>query len=187
MQSWIDVNDPSTQRVLTRVPETSHAEMVRIVDRAEDAFHDWSESSVLRKQGVMLKLQSLIRQHHDDIARSIVLEQGKTFPDAKGDVLRGLQVSLLPRARYPLCPSFLLSRSDGKPNSALTRLLCFVAPSQCLQVVDAACAIPNLMMGEKLEVSKDMDTETRRVPLGVGAAICPYVEKAAALLCRYSH
>lgn len=35
--------------------------------------------------------------------------------------------------------------------------------------------MPSMIMGEKLEVSKDMDTETRRVPLGVGAAICPYV------------
>lgn len=41
------------------------------------------------------------------------------------------------------------------------------------KVVDAACAMPSLIMGEKLEVSKDMDTETRRVPLGVTAAICP--------------
>lgn len=43
------------------------------------------------------RLQSLIREHHDDIARSIVLEQGKTFADAKGDVLRGLQVRVVPR------------------------------------------------------------------------------------------
>ncbi|KAK4701187.1 hypothetical protein P7C70_g5053, partial [Phenoliferia sp. Uapishka_3] len=132
VEKWIDVNDPSTQRVLTRVPETSQAEMTRIVDRAQDAYMEWKDVSVLKRQGVMLKLQSLIREHHDDIARSIVLEQGKTFADAKGDVLRGLQV------------------------------------------VDAACAMPSLIMGEKLEVSKDMDTETRRVPLGVGAAICPF-------------
>lgn len=50
------------------------------------------------------------------------------------------------------------------------------------QVVDAACAMPSLIMGEKLEVSKDMDTETRRVPLGVGAAICPYAAFFAASL-----
>ncbi len=40
----------------------------------------------------VIRLQSLLRDHHDDLARSIVLEQGKTFADAKGDVLRGLQV-----------------------------------------------------------------------------------------------
>lgn len=164
---WIDVNDPSTQQLLTRVPETSHSDMVKIVDRAQEAFYEWRDSSVLRRQAVMLKsvplpsparkrgewrpgpparescadtslvrsprrrLATLIREHHDDIANSIVLEQGKTFADAKGDVLRGLQV------------------------------------------VDAAIGMPSLIMGEKLEVSKDMDTETRRVPLGVGAAICP--------------
>jgi malonate-semialdehyde dehydrogenase (acetylating)/methylmalonate-semialdehyde dehydrogenase len=60
------------------------------------------------------------------------LEQGKTFADAKGDVLRGMQV------------------------------------------VEAACGIPSQLLGEKMEVSKDMDTETRRAPLGVGAAICPF-------------
>lgn len=68
----------------------------------------------------------------DDIANSIVLEQGKTFPDAKGDVLRGLQV------------------------------------------VEVACGITSTIMGEKLEVSKDMDTYARRDPLGVTASICPF-------------
>lgn len=48
------------------------------------------------RSSLKLRFQALIREHHDDIARSIVLEQGKTFADAKGDVLRGLQMSLLP-------------------------------------------------------------------------------------------
>ncbi|GAA5869342.1 hypothetical protein JCM16303_000435 [Sporobolomyces ruberrimus] len=131
-KEWIEVHDPSTQRVLTRVPETSHEDMTRIVDRAEQAFLEWKDSSILKRQAVMLKFQALIREHHDDLARSIVLEQGKTFADAKGDVLRGLQM------------------------------------------IETACGIPSLLMGDKLEVSKDMDTYTRRVPLGVVAAICPF-------------
>eukprot|EP00842_Homolaphlyctis_polyrhiza_P002091 jgi/Hompol1/2883/HPOL_005845-RA len=40
----------------------------------------------------MLDLQALIRNNMDKIAHSITLEQGKTLPDARGDVLRGLQV-----------------------------------------------------------------------------------------------
>lgn len=43
-----------------------------------------------------------------------------------------------------------------------------------LQVVESACGIPAMLMGTKMEVSKDMDTETRLSPLGVGAAICPF-------------
>lgn len=41
---------------------------------------------------VFLKLQQLVREHTDDIARIIVREQGKTLPDARGDVFRGLEV-----------------------------------------------------------------------------------------------
>ncbi|BGP38340.1 hypothetical protein JCM10450v2_002288 [Rhodotorula kratochvilovae] len=129
---FIPVNDPSTQRVLTRVPEATPQVLKAAVDSAEAAFDQWKDSSVLKRQAVMLKFQGLIREHHDEIARSIVLEQGKTFADAKGDVLRGLQV------------------------------------------VEAMCGIPSLLLGDKLEVSKDMDTTTRRLPLGVVAAVCPF-------------
>ena len=38
-----------------------------------------------------------------------------------------------------------------------------------LQVVESACAVTSLLLGEKIEVSRDMDTETRRLPLGVCA------------------
>ncbi|GAA5921356.1 hypothetical protein JCM3775_003007 [Rhodotorula graminis] len=129
---FIPVNDPSSQRVLTRVPEATPAVLKLAVDRAEAAFDEWKDSSVLKRQAVMLKFQSLIRENHDELARSIVLEQGKTFADAKGDVLRGLQV------------------------------------------VEAMCGVPSLLLGDKLEVSKDMDTTTRRLPLGVVAAVCPF-------------
>ncbi|BGP36183.1 hypothetical protein JCM10450v2_000081 [Rhodotorula kratochvilovae] len=132
VDKWIDVVDPSTQGLLTRVPETPLSEMRRAVDKAEEAYDEWKDSRVLKRQAVMLKFQALIKDHHDEIARSIVLEQGKTFADAKGDVLRGLQV------------------------------------------VEAACGIPSLLLGDKLEVAKDMDTTTRRLPLGVTAAVCPF-------------
>lgn len=43
-----------------------------------------------------------------------------------------------------------------------------------LQVVDTATAIPTLLKGESVEVAKDMDTTSMRLPLGVTAAICPF-------------
>ncbi|KAJ7615001.1 Methylmalonate-semialdehyde dehydrogenase [Roridomyces roridus] len=129
---WIDVLDPATQTLLSRVPETTADEFESAVQAASKAFKGWKATSVLKRQRFALELQALIRQHMDTIASAIVLEQGKTFADAQGDVLRGLQV------------------------------------------VESACAIPTTLMGEKLEVSKDMDTETRKVPLGVCASIAPF-------------
>ncbi|KAJ1548246.1 hypothetical protein HK096_006441 [Nowakowskiella sp. JEL0078] len=43
-----------------------------------------------------------------------------------------------------------------------------------LQVVEYACSIPTLLLGESLPVSRDMDTYTIRQPLGVVAGIIPF-------------
>jgi malonate-semialdehyde dehydrogenase (acetylating)/methylmalonate-semialdehyde dehydrogenase len=43
-----------------------------------------------------------------------------------------------------------------------------------LQVAEGACNIPQQMIGEVLEVAKDMETRSYREPLGVVAAICPF-------------
>ncbi|KIM47863.1 hypothetical protein M413DRAFT_61305 [Hebeloma cylindrosporum] len=129
---WIDVHDPSSQTLLTRVPQTTDAEFKQAVDAASHAFKTWSKTSVVTRQRFVLELQHLLRQNADAIANSIVLEQGKTLADAHGDLLRGLQV------------------------------------------VETAAGITSTLMGEKLEVSKDMDTEIRKVPLGVFASIAPF-------------
>ncbi|KAF8184326.1 hypothetical protein K438DRAFT_2161553, partial [Mycena galopus ATCC 62051] len=42
------------------------------------------------------------------------------------------------------------------------------------RVIESVCAILTMLMGKKLEVSRDMDTETRQVPLGLCSSIAPY-------------
>lgn len=129
---YIDLYDPATNNLVTRVPLNTDAEMEAAVASAEKAFKSWSNTTVLHRQQIMFKFVALIRENWDRLAASITLEQGKTFADAKGDVLRGLQVA------------------------------------------EAAVGAPELLKGEVLEVSKDMETRTYREPLGVVAAICPF-------------
>ncbi|GJE87635.1 CoA-acylating methylmalonate-semialdehyde dehydrogenase [Phanerochaete sordida] len=129
---WIDVVDPASQTLLTRVPETTGTEFDQAVSAASEAFKTWSRSTVLTRQRFVMELQHLLRKHEDAIASSIVLEQGKTYPDAKGDLLRGLQV------------------------------------------VETCTGIPTALLGNHIEVTKDMDTSNRRLPLGVCASIAPF-------------
>ncbi|CEJ61029.1 Putative Methylmalonate-semialdehyde dehydrogenase (Acylating) [Penicillium brasilianum] len=89
---WIDLKDPATNQQVTRVPESTDEELQQAVDSAKRAFPAWKATSVLHKQQIMFKLAALIRENMDRLAASITLEQGKTFADAKGDVVRGLQV-----------------------------------------------------------------------------------------------
>lgn len=90
---WIDLHDPATNYLVTRVPQTTDGELQAAVESSKRAFPLWRATSLLHRQQVMFSFVALIRQHWDRLAASITLEQGKTIGDAKGDVLRGLQVA----------------------------------------------------------------------------------------------
>lgn len=130
--TWIDLHDPATNNLVTRVPQSTDAELKAAVDSAAKAWPKWKATSIMARQQIMFKLTALIRENMDRLAASITLEQGKTFPDAKGDVLRGLQVA------------------------------------------ETACGITTQLVGEVIEVAKDMETRSYREPLGIVAAICPF-------------
>lgn len=91
--TWIDLFDPATNKLVTRVPQSTDEELRAAVDSAQQAFPAWRATSVMARQQIMFKFVNLIRANWDRLAASITLEQGKTFADAKGDVLRGLQVA----------------------------------------------------------------------------------------------
>lgn len=91
--TWIDLHDPATNNLVTRVPQSTDEELQAAVKSAEKAFPAWRATSIMARQQIMFKFTNLIRQNWDRLAASITLEQGKTFADARGDVLRGLQVA----------------------------------------------------------------------------------------------
>lgn len=90
---WIDLHDPATNNLVTRVPQSTNEELKAAVESAQKAFPAWRSTSIMARQQILFKFTSLIREHWDRLAASITLEQGKTFADARGDVLRGLQVA----------------------------------------------------------------------------------------------
>lgn len=90
---WIDVHDPATNHVVTRVPQSTDEELKAAVDAAQAAFEEFKNTTVLSRQQIAFNLVRLIRENWDKLAAYITIEQGKTLPDARGDVLRGLQVA----------------------------------------------------------------------------------------------
>lgn len=90
---WYDIHDPATNQVVLKVPQSTPQELDDAIAAADKAFATWKEYSIIKRQGIAFKFVQLLRENMDRIAAVIVLEQGKTFADAKGDVLRGLQVA----------------------------------------------------------------------------------------------
>jgi malonate-semialdehyde dehydrogenase (acetylating)/methylmalonate-semialdehyde dehydrogenase len=91
-KSWLDLHDPATQELVTKVPLATPEEMKAAVDAAANAFPSWAETPISARVRVMFKLQALINQHMEELATSVTREQGKTLVDARGDVFRGLEV-----------------------------------------------------------------------------------------------
>ncbi|GIL53861.1 hypothetical protein Vafri_9374 [Volvox africanus] len=91
-ENWLDVVNPATQDVLSRLPLTTKAEFDSAVAAATKAFPKWRSTPVPTRVRVMFKFQELIRANMDELARSVTAEQGKTLADARGDVFRGLEV-----------------------------------------------------------------------------------------------
>jgi malonate-semialdehyde dehydrogenase (acetylating) / methylmalonate-semialdehyde dehydrogenase len=89
---WQDVVNPATQEVLASVPFATDAEIDAAVTSAKEAFKTWRLTPLAARARIMLKLQSLVREHLSRIARTLSAEQGKTLADAEGDVFRGLEV-----------------------------------------------------------------------------------------------
>ena len=87
-----DVYNPATGGVISSVPLASIAEVDLAVAAAKAALPGWSNTPPAKRAQVLFNFRSLIKQHHDKIAELISMQHGKTHDDAKGEVLRGLEV-----------------------------------------------------------------------------------------------
>ena len=89
---WRDIVNPATQEVVARVPFATADEVDAAIRAAHAAFATWKNTPVGARMRIMLKYQALIRENMSRIAKTLTAEQGKTLPDAEGDIFRGLEV-----------------------------------------------------------------------------------------------
>lgn len=138
--SWRDsqarterVLNPAYGTVLAHVPLCAEEEIRAAVEAGTGAFPAWRDMPVTQRVQVLFRFKQLLEQNFDELARTVVQENGKTMDDARGEVRRGIEV------------------------------------------VEFACGMPTLTMGETVEqIANGIDSHTVRVPLGVVAGICPF-------------
>jgi len=87
-----DVFDPNTGEVQAKVALAKHSEVEHAVAVAEAAQPAWAATNPQRRARVMFKFLELVQKEYDSLARLLSSEHGKTVPDAKGDIQRGLEV-----------------------------------------------------------------------------------------------
>ncbi|WP_282603012.1 CoA-acylating methylmalonate-semialdehyde dehydrogenase [Paracoccus sp. PARArs4] len=89
---FADVFNPATGEVQARVSLATKAELDDAIARAADAQVAWGATNPQRRARVMMEFVRLINRDMDKMAEVLSSEHGKTFPDAKGDIQRGLEV-----------------------------------------------------------------------------------------------
>jgi malonate-semialdehyde dehydrogenase (acetylating)/methylmalonate-semialdehyde dehydrogenase len=85
---YLDVENPSTGQVIARTPLSTVAEANRAIDAAAEAFEAWSQTPVARRVQPLYKLDALLRQNEEEVARTLVEEMGKSLPDARAEMKR---------------------------------------------------------------------------------------------------
>jgi len=90
---FADVFNPATGEVQARVPLASSAEMDEAVAIAARAQVGWAATNPQKRARVLMKFVELLHRDMDKLAQALSREHGKTIPDAKGDVIRGLEVA----------------------------------------------------------------------------------------------
>ncbi|MFP3383075.1 MULTISPECIES: CoA-acylating methylmalonate-semialdehyde dehydrogenase [Tritonibacter] len=89
---FADVLNPATGEVQAQVPLATKAEMDAVIAKAAEAQVGWAATNPQKRARVMMKFGQLINEHMDTLAELVAREHGKTLPDARGDVQRGLEV-----------------------------------------------------------------------------------------------
>jgi len=89
---FADIMNPATGEVQARVALATVAELNSAVADAAKAQIGWAATNPQRRARVMMAFGALINQHMEKLAELVSREHGKTLPDARGDVQRGLEV-----------------------------------------------------------------------------------------------
>ena len=90
--SHCDVLNPATGQTIRQLALASDTDIAQIVANSRSAFETWSQTPAPKRAQVMFAMRDLLISNTDKLARIVGEEHGKTIPDAKGEILRGIEV-----------------------------------------------------------------------------------------------
>ena len=88
-----DVINPADESVLAELPHASKSDLDEALAAADRMFPVWRDTPAIQRAQVLNKAAQLMRERIDSIGRTLTLEQGKTFPEAKGEVTVSAEIS----------------------------------------------------------------------------------------------
>lgn len=91
--NYLDVFNPSTGSVISRVPLSGQRDVDRAVQAASAAFPAWAATPIKERVQVFFRYKALLETHIDELAALITEENGKIASEARAEVLKSAELS----------------------------------------------------------------------------------------------
>ncbi len=87
-----DIYNPATAQVIKQIQGASANDTKNAIQAASDAFTTWQQVSPTKRAHLMFNYRDLLYRDLDNLAQLVSKEHGKTLNDAKGEVMRGIEI-----------------------------------------------------------------------------------------------
>lgn len=87
-----NINPSDTNDVIGQFARASIPQVEQAIDAANAAFAKWSMSTISTRHALLQKVANALLAQADELGRELSREQGKTFAEGKGEVIRAAQV-----------------------------------------------------------------------------------------------
>jgi malonate-semialdehyde dehydrogenase (acetylating)/methylmalonate-semialdehyde dehydrogenase len=91
VKEYFDVINPATGQVIAKTPLGTRADVDSAAKAASEAFPAWRRTPVNDRVQYLFKLRNIMRENADEIAKLITNECGKTFEEAKAEMIRAYE------------------------------------------------------------------------------------------------
>jgi acyl-CoA reductase-like NAD-dependent aldehyde dehydrogenase len=87
-----DVNPADSSDVLGHIPQQTAADVAQAVEQAQAAYPGWRATSPPERGRVLARAAEIGRRRLDELARLLTREEGKILSEARGEVLKGINL-----------------------------------------------------------------------------------------------
>lgn len=96
---WVDSNaaathevrNPATGEALAHVPLCGADDVRKAAEAAQRAFPAWRATPSVERARYLFEFKHLLEKHFEEIASTVTREHGKTLPESRGSVRRGIE------------------------------------------------------------------------------------------------
>ncbi|MBZ0306943.1 MAG: CoA-acylating methylmalonate-semialdehyde dehydrogenase [Anaerolineae bacterium] len=85
------VINPATCELMAETPHSTREEVDAAAQAAYEAFLEWRQTPVVKRVRYLHNFKTLLEENFEELAKTVVKENGKTIDEARGEVLRGIE------------------------------------------------------------------------------------------------